>query len=52
MNIKGNVIGHVNLQLQVKRKDTGKIDTYDLKGTVMQPEEPKKDVGNDLNRSA
>ena len=41
-------IGEVRMTVQVKRKETGKVETFDLVGKVTEEQE-KQDGGNALD---
>lgn len=48
MNIIGGKPGHVKMVLQIKRKDTGKVDEVTLVGTIIPKE---KHDNNSIDRS-
>lgn len=43
--------GEVHLTIQIKRKETGNVETYDLVGKIAQEEHEEKDNGSNPQHS-
>lgn len=45
MSELGGQVGEIRMTLQITRKDTGKVETVDLVGTVTQETDKEQDDG-------